>query len=92
MQFYSFGFAFITDYVKYDKLVNKNISIYNIIFELLLQNERKPIAFYLPKAILVGPFWICGVIMAKYRRMNEFDDPAFSYEIDSSAYTVKTIK
>ncbi|KAL5239950.1 hypothetical protein ACI65C_007360 [Semiaphis heraclei] len=57
------------------------------IYHGLRQNESKPIAFYLPKVILVGPFWICGVIMAKYRRMNEFDDPAFSYEIDSSAYT-----
>ncbi|KAE9530589.1 hypothetical protein AGLY_011051 [Aphis glycines] len=61
------------------------------IYHGLRQNERKPISFYLPKAILVGPFWICGVIMAKYRRMNEFDDPAFNFEIDSNAYTnIKT--
>lgn len=59
---------------------------------LLSQNERKPIAFYLPKAILVCPFWLCGVVMAKYRRMNEFEDPAFSYEIDSSAYSVSTMQ
>lgn len=30
--------------------------------------------------------------MAKYRRMNEFEDPAFSYEIDSSAYSVCSMK
>jgi len=59
---------------------------------ILFQNERKPIAFYLPKSLLVGPFWICGIIMAKFRRMNEFDDPAFSYEIDSTAYTVRIKK
>lgn len=30
--------------------------------------------------------------MAKYRRMNEFEDPAFSYEIDSNAYSVRIMK
>lgn len=30
--------------------------------------------------------------MAKYRRMNESEDPAFSYEIDSNAYSVSTMK
>lgn len=30
--------------------------------------------------------------MAKYRRMNESEDPAFSYEIDSNAYSVGTMK
>lgn len=63
---------------------------YIVIITFILQNERKPISFYLPKVILVGPFWLCGVIMAKYRRMNEFDDPGFSYEIDSNAYSVST--
>ncbi|VVC40528.1 Hypothetical protein CINCED_3A011997 [Cinara cedri] len=62
------------------------------IYHGLRQNERKPMAFYLPKVILVSPFWLCGVVMAKYRRMNEFEDPAFSYEVDSNAYgNIKSI-
>ncbi|XP_050534348.1 transmembrane protein 181 [Daktulosphaira vitifoliae] len=57
------------------------------IYHGLRQNERRLITFYLPKAILVSPFWFCGIMIAKYRHINEFDDPAFSYEIDTIAFS-----
>ncbi|XP_050428241.1 transmembrane protein 181 [Adelges cooleyi] len=57
------------------------------IYHGLRQNERKPLTFYLFKIALVSPFWLSGVLIAKYRRINEFEDPAFSYEIDTNAFS-----
>lgn len=52
------------------------------------QNERRLLTFYLPKLLLVGPVWLCAVLMATWQKYNEHLDPTYSYQLDTSYFYV----
>lgn len=62
------------------------------IYHGLRQNERRFLTFYLPKLLIVGPLWLCAVVMASWQKFNELQDPTYSYKVDTSNfYTFKMI-
>ncbi|XP_054269557.1 transmembrane protein 181-like isoform X2 [Macrosteles quadrilineatus] len=56
------------------------------IYHGLRQNERRLLTFYLPKLLIVGPVWLCAVIMATWQKYNEHLDPTYSYQLDTSYF------
>ncbi|RZF38143.1 hypothetical protein LSTR_LSTR005504 [Laodelphax striatellus] len=56
------------------------------IYHGLRQNERRILTFYLPKLLLVGPLWVCAVVMATWQKLNELEDPTYSYKLDTSNF------
>jgi len=55
---------------------------------LLFQNERRFLTFYLPKLLLVGLIWISAVVMATWQKINELQDPTYSYKLDTANFNV----
>lgn len=55
------------------------------------QNERRLLTFYLPKLLLVGPVWLCAVLMATWQKYNEHLDPTYSYQLDTSYFYVSIV-
>ncbi|KAL1123112.1 hypothetical protein AAG570_002200 [Ranatra chinensis] len=56
----------------------------------LRQTERRLLTFYLPKILIVGPVWITSVTMATWQKVNELQDPTYSYKLHTSNfYTFK---
>ena len=58
------------------------------IYHGLRQNERKFLAFYLPKLIVCLPIWLCAIVLATWEKCNELRDPTYSHFVDTNNYNV----
>ncbi|KAE8749564.1 hypothetical protein FOCC_FOCC003830 [Frankliniella occidentalis] len=56
------------------------------IYHGLRQNERRWVAFYLPKLLLVGLLWLGAVVMASWQKCNELHDPTYNHRVDAADY------
>ncbi|CAG0913304.1 unnamed protein product [Notodromas monacha] len=52
----------------------------------LRQTNRTFRGFYLCKALVILPVWVCSVSLSIWERANQLSDPTFSEDVNSSAY------
>lgn len=52
----------------------------------LRQNERRLLTFYFPKMVIVGMLWFSAITMATWQKINEVQDPTYSYKLDTSHF------
>lgn len=56
------------------------------VYHGLRQNERRWVAFYTPKLVLVGLLWLGAIVMASWQKCNELHDPTYNHREDAADY------
>lgn len=47
-----------------------------------VQGDRRLLAFYLPKLLIVGLLWLSAVTLGIWQTVNELQDPTYQYKVD----------